>query len=268
MHSAHRLWLIPFISLLAAGTLQASAWAQSSTKAVPDSFLVGGVASVPEYEGSADRTAVPLLLGRIEFGDRGSLRIAGTTLRYNVLPSTSRWALGPVLGFRAARDEDIKNIAVARLRKIDATAEGGAFVEYALTDLMDSGDRLSVGLDVRGGEGVLWTLSTGYNLAAIGPWRLGVDASLSGGNTRRMTTYFSVDADNSARSGLAQYDAGSGLQQMGLGLNVSRAFAGNWLVAARFSGTRLAGNAADSPIVTRGGRRTSALFGIGIGKSF
>jgi outer membrane scaffolding protein for murein synthesis (MipA/OmpV family) len=154
------------------------------------------------------------------------------------------------------------------LRKVDGTVEAGAFVEYRLTDTLMRGDRLSVGLDVKGGEGNQITWGVLYQGAKAGNFQYGVDLRMTYANDKHMATYFSVDADNSARSGLPTYTASAGLKSTTLGFTGSYDLSPQWTLIARLGFTRLAADAADSPIVRLRGDANSTAVGLAVGYRF
>jgi len=252
------------LALLAAVAAIGSTAAQEG----PRNLLALGVASVPEFEGSADRTAVPFLFGRIDLGSYGSLRLAGAGLQYNVLGDRGAWAFGPSLSYRPARDADVKDPVVQRLREIDATAEAGLFVEYGLRDVLGSGDRLGVGVDVKGNKGGQVGLNANYRAAKIGAFHFGADASVSFANDKYMETYFSVDADNALRSGLPQYSASGGAKSVSLGLTATYDLTREWVLLGRVGFSRLLGDARDSPIVRLRGDENAVLAGVAVGYRF
>ena len=79
-----------------------------------------------------------------------------------------------------------------------------------------------------------------------------------------MKTFYGIDAAQSAQSGLAQYEAGSGFKHVGASLmadySINRERAG--FASLRYK--RLVGDAADSPIVANFGDRDQVSAGIGI----
>jgi outer membrane protein len=221
-----------------------------------------GAISVPDFEGSADSAVRPLLLGRLDLGRYGSLRLTGLSVQHNVMGPKSPWALGPVVSMRPARDDGVDDVVVRKLRKVDGTAEAGFFVEYGFMDTLTSGDRLSVGLEAKGGKGTQVTWSATYQGAKMGAFQYGFDLRSTYANDKYMDKYFSVDADNSQRSGLPVYKAGGGVKSMSLGLTGSYDLSRQWALIGRASVSRLAGDASDSPIVRFRGDKSSTSVGI------
>jgi outer membrane protein len=234
----------------------------------PRNVLGLGAISVPDFEGSADSAVRPLLLGRLDLGSYGSLRLSGLSVQYNIMGPKSPWALGPVVSMRPARDDGVDDVVVRKLRKVDGTAEAGFFVEYGFMDTLSAGDRLSVGLEARGGKGTQVTWSARYQGAKMGAFQYSFDLSSTHANDKYMDTYFSVDADNSQRSGLPVYKAGGGMKSTSLGLTGSYDLSRQWALIGRASVSRLAGDAADSPIVRLRGDNSANSIGIAVAYRF
>jgi outer membrane protein len=258
-------------SSLARGLLLLTA-ALSGTAALaqeaPRDFLGIGVISIPEFEGSADKRAAPFIVGRIDFGSAGSLRLNGLTAQYNLLSGKSAWAAGPLLALRPQRDADVTDAVVQKLREVDAALELGAFVEYGWLDAVASGDRFSLGIEARGGKGALMSLTSQYRAPRMGAWQFGADARLDYANDKHMETYFSVDADNSARSGLPVYAAAGGAKSASLGFTGTYDLDRDWMLIGRLGFSRLLGDAKDSPIVQERGQSGAVSLGLAVGYRF
>jgi MipA family protein len=240
----------------------------ASAQEAPRNLLGLGAISVAEFEGSSDKAVRPLLLGRLDLGRYGSLRLAGLSLQHNLMGPQSRWAFGPVLGLRAARDDGVDDPIVRRLREVEATVEAGLFVEYGFTDTLAPGDRLSVGLEAKGGRGnqLIWGAS--YQAPKVGAFQFGVDVRASYANDKYMDTYFSVDGNNSARSGLPTYVASAGLKSTAVGFTGTYDLSPQWALIGRVGVSRLGGDASDSPIVRLRGNTNATSVGLAIGYRF
>ena len=260
--------MTPKIPSALALSLLCLALAPAAAQDGPRNLLALGAIAVPDYEGSADKAAAPLLLGRLDLGSYGSLRLAGAGLHYNLLGPKSRWALGPVLSFRAARDADVDDAVVQRLREVEAATEFGFFIEYGLADTFSQGDRLAFGLEAKGGKGSQFSLGLSYQAARRSGLQLGFDARAVFANDRYMDTYFSVDSDNSLRSGLPGYAATSGLKSISLGINASYDLSNEWTLIGRVGFSRLLSDARDSPIVQQRGDANATSAGLAVGYRF
>jgi outer membrane protein len=254
----------PLLALSLLGAALSPALAQEG----PRNLLAVGAISVPDFEGSADKAAAPLLLGRLDLGRYGSLRLAGAGLQHNLAGPKSAWAFGPTLSFRAARDADVEDAVVQRLREVEAATEFGFFVEYGVTDALATGDRFAVGAEAKGGKGNQFSLGVSYQPARLGGVQIGVDARAVFANDKYMDSYFSVDADNSARSGLPGYTASSGIKNINLGFTASYDITGQWTLIGRVGVSRLMGDARDSPIVQLRGDVNAVSAGLALGYRF
>jgi MipA family protein len=262
--------LTAIAALLAGGVLTCSAtsvWAQSDKQAPPN-FLALGVAVVPEFEGSSERSAVPALIGRFKIGAT-TLQLLGNRVQWNLLPANSPWAVGPVLGLRSARDEDVDDAVTKRLRPVDASAGAGVFGEYTWRGLIDGSDSLTAGVELLGGKaGSRTQASLGYQWQAAGGLRFNVSTHVGASSSKYQRTYFDVDADNALRSGLPRYSGERGVDEVGLALGASYDVSREWLLIGRVQVARLVGDAADSPIVKLRGSRNQGGLVLAVGRSF
>jgi outer membrane protein len=173
-----------------------------------------------------------------------------------------------VLSFRAARDADVDDAVVQRLREVESATEFGFFVQYSFADNFEKGDRLAFGLEAKGGQGNQVSLGLSYQAAKIAGLQYGFDARAVFANDRYMDSYFSVDSDNSARSGLPVYTATSGLKSISLGFNASYDLNQEWTLIGRVGFSRLTGDARDSPIVQLRGDVNAVSAGLAVGYRF
>lgn len=262
--------LTALAALLAGGFLiggTTSAWAQSDKQTSPN-FLALGVAVVPQFEGSSDRSAAPALIGSFTIGST-TLRLLGNSAQWNLLPESSPWAVGPVLSLRSARDDDVDDVVVKRLRPIDASAGAGVFGEYRWRGLVEAGDSLTAGVELQGGKGGARSqASLGYQWQAASGLRLNVGTHVGAASTKYQRTYFDVDADNATRAGLPRYNGKRGVDEAGLAVGASYEVWTDWQLIGRVQATRLVGDAADSPIVRLRGSRNQRSLVLAVGRSF
>ncbi|MCA3237684.1 MAG: MipA/OmpV family protein [Curvibacter sp.] len=261
---AVRYALARSLLLLASAVTGTAALAQGA----PRDFLGVGAISLPEFQGSADRGVAPFVVGRFDFGDAGSLRLNGVSAQYNLLSAKSAWAAGPLVALRPARDDGVTDEVVKKLRKVDATAELGAFVQRGWENVAGRGDSLALGVEARGGKGTQVSLTSLYRAPRSGALQLGADARVDFADDKHMQTYFSVDADNSTRSGLPVYAAGSGAKSASLGFTGMYDLNRDWMLIGRLGYSRLLGDAKDSPIVQRRGEAGAVSLGLAVGYRF
>lgn len=231
-------------------SLPTSLWAADVT-------VGAGLAAVPDYEGSEDFTATPLLMVTAKWEEGYSIKFLGNKLRANVLPDNT-WSAGPVLQYRAKRNSDVSNNKVSKMKKIDATIEAGVFGGFkaegwdsSLQWVTDTSDKH---------DGYLTTFDAGYTFPASGlVSRVGISTTYA--DKDYMDTYFSVDSDNAARSGLKKYKADSGLKDFGINLTTNYAINDSWGVTGLVGYTVLLNDAKDSPVVDDEGNSNQFMLG-------
>jgi len=74
-----------------------------------------------------------------------------------------------------------------------------------------------------------------------------------------MSEFFSVNAEDAARSGLKQEDADSGIKDIGVSGDITYSFTESWSVTGLAAYNRLLGDAEDSPVTETVVTRTSCL---------
>ena len=229
--------------LLAAVCLMAPA-AQAA-----DVSVGGGIGIAPDYEGSSDYQAVPVPFADIKFGNGMYVKLLGLNLRANLIPS-DLWRFGPVYNYRAKRS-DVENDQVDDMKSVSDANELGIFggFEYNnwfvfLEFLGDTGEAY---------DGWYSTLKGGYNWIINNSWALSIGASTTYADDDYMQTYFGVTAGDAARSGLAPYDADSGIKDVAIDLAVNWTITQSWSAKGITSYTQLVGDADDdSPVVDEG----------------
>ena len=121
--------------------------------------------------------------------------------------------------------------------------------------------RASAGSDISGND-----QGTIARFDAIARFRPSERLTLSAGpgitwaDSEYTRTFFGVDADQSARSGLPQYEAKSGLNSARFSLGATYQITGDWSAGAFFTAARLQGDAADSPVTQDKSQNSAAAF--------
>jgi len=222
-------------------------------------YTVGaGVALVPDYEGSDEMTGAPALLFSAQWEQGYFIKFAGNSMRGNVLPNKN-WNFGPVLQFRATRDDDVDNKQVARMREIDSTVEAGVFFGFN-NDAWDASVQWVADTSDKH-DGSLAKVIAGYSCKRPGlVTRLGISTTYA--DDDYMNTYFSVDANNSARSGLAEYKAEAEIKDIGVDVSVMYSINDNWGVMGMLGYATLLGDAKDSPVVDVAGSDSQVTAGL------
>jgi outer membrane protein len=224
--------------------------------------LGAGVAQLPEYPGSDEnRTqALPLVSARYKRFFLGGAPGSGSPGGLGAyLYESDKWSLGAVVS-PDARDPR-KESDDARLRglgDIDSTVRAGLFTSYrmgwltlkasALTDVADKDQGTIANLDAEltyrpfpklvlsGGPGVSWS------------------------DKKYMQTFFGIDNEQAARSGLAPYTPGDGVNVVRLSFGAQYLLTPHWFLGARVTAARLQGDAADSAIVVEKNQNLYAMF--------
>ncbi len=221
-----------------------------------DFSVGGGIGFAPDYEGSDYYEAVPVPYFNVNYNHGMFVKLLGLNLRANLIPEKT-WNLGPVYNYRAERD-NVGNNRVDRMRDVSDAHEVGAFCGFTINNWFVSLEFLTDLGEAHGG----WysKLKGGYNWIISNSWALSIGASTTYADDDYMQTYFGVTAADAARSGLNQYEADSGIKDVGIDLGLNWMITQNWSAKGLASYTQLVGDADDSsPVVDEGSE--SQFFG-------
>jgi MipA family protein len=204
--------------------------------------LGAGIGVRPRFEGSDNYRAglvpiVHLAYGPVFFGLGG----LGVNLYRD-----ARWRFGASVSFGGGRKEST-DPRLQGLGDVDRTVLAGAFAVYAnrgvlarahlTTDIGGNGQGSVARFDLfgrfPGGERLVFFAGPG----------------LTWSDRRHMQTYFGVTAEQSARSGLPQFDAGAGIDNVRLSAGAAYRIDARWRLVGLYSLARLEGDAAASPII-------------------
>jgi len=161
--------------------------------------------------------------------------------------NTNGFTAGPYINYLQGRTA---NGSLRGLRNVSDMAEIGGFVQYAPVDFWRV--YAQVGQAVGGGHdqsGVLGKLGgeLGYPLGSGIIGSTGLMAHFA--DARQTQTYFGVDANESAASGIRAYNASAGFQIMTLTQSFEFPLASHWSLLTSASWVHLVGSAANSTIV-------------------
>lgn len=260
-----------FGALLCALSLTASplpAWAEEGEWS---GSLAGGIGAQPEFLGSNDFEPTPYVAGHIAY-DRYFLQAQGKELSLGV-NLTPGLAMGAMLDVTSGRDDSIKNERVGRLAEIDDAIEVGGFVSYSWHGVLSTWDELTLDatylFDVSDThEGTIGSAGLSYGRTLGSRWSIGGGVRLTYVDEDYGRTYFGITPEGSAASGLAAFNAGSGIRDVGFGLQLGYAINENWSVELLGSYKQLLGDAKDSPIVDQEGSASQVSGAIAIGYRF
>ena len=221
--------------------------------------LVGlGAGAAPDYEGSDDTTGVPMFMFQHNYDSGRFVKLMGPNLKVNLL-ADKQFSLGPVLNYRAERD-DVDNNRVDRMDKIDAAFEAGVFGGVNIDNLLFGLELLADVSDEH--DGYLVQANAGYRWKAMPELTLTPGVFLTYADDDYMDTYFGVNPGNKGNSGLPNYSADSGLKDVGINLVAHYTPWEKWGIMGLFSYKTLLNDAKDSPIVDDEGNDKQFMFGL------
>ena len=231
--------------------------------------LGGGVGVAPRYSGS-DKSRVTAAQV-VDYAMENGFFIS-TTRGLGYGNRVGNLDYSAALSYRAGRkDRDVSSDSIASgsdyLRGM-GDVKGSAVVVpglgYRITDWLNVQLQAEVPVSERdNGEAVHFGIASplytspenSVTLALTGSW----------GSSKYMQTYYGVSAAQSAASGFARNDAGSGIYAYSLNLDWTHKLTSRWSLLAAAGVTQLTGEAGDSPIVQR---KTSPVGSLKVTYSF
>lgn len=234
---------------------------------MPEGNLVAiGVGAYPDYLGSNDYSIGAIPLAHYQFWGKRDITLLGNTLNVNLL-DVSGWRFGPSGMIRFGRS-DVKDDVVSRVHEVDPSIELGLFVGYTWADPDDPRKRVGTRAwalwdvtDTHGG----WTAGA----SVFGAYPVLRALTLAGGigttygSGSYMTTYFGVTPADTLASGLPTYRPDAGFRDVRAWLSALVHLSPRWSLGAGVLYSRLADEAAQSPIVSERGSRSQWIYGIG-----
>ena len=236
---------------------------QKATQSNWSLSLGGGIAVVPEFEGSDKYEASALPLIEVGYADRVFLSSTKGLGLYVFKQPT--WNAGVVANYNFGRKEKDSDL-LKGMGDIDGGAELGGFVEWAP-------EPFSVMLQVTQGtgdvQGTRATLSLGHKLALSDRLQWGNSVSTTFASSRYNDTFFGISKKQSenSRYRYKEYNAGSGIKDAAFSTEITWAITDNISMIALGQYTRLTGPAADSPLVEKGSKN-QFMAGLGFVYSF
>ncbi len=266
-----RLGAVFALALCPGAVIPGTALAQEA-RSQPPSFIVGGVAALPEFEGSDAFRVVPLVVSNFNLlGARVEAEgIQG--INVDVIPHPV-WRAGPSLGAALPRDDNADDPRIQLLPEVSFSVEAGGFVgfETAVGGLPEgrvSGE-IAVRHDVAGGhQGLIVKADLDYFFAATDRLRFSVGTNATYANQDFFDSFFTVTPEASLASGLAAFEADAGLKDVGVEANMILSFSPRYAVFVRGAYNRLLDDAADSPVVDVAGDANQVFIGGGLFYSF
>ncbi len=225
-------------------------------------FSLGAIVGFkPDYEGSDDYEFA--WAPDIKISWRDIIVFRGKSLR--VVYRNDRLKAGALVAAEGGRDEDDNN-ALRGLGDVDSGVAVGGFLDYKLIK------RITVQSEFRhevagGHGGALLDLGINFKLPLDKPWARAYFGTTIASDDY-MEEFFSVNATQSANSGIAQYDADGGVKSFTFSLASGYDITENWVIGATVVYSRLTGDAGDSPIVESRGSKDQFTTGIGLSYQF
>jgi outer membrane protein len=191
------------------------------------------------------------------------------------LPSDSfGWALAEGHNYRigvagsyvAERKTGDDRDALRGLREIDTSYQAGGFLEYyPVPNLRTRAELLQ---NFGGNDGFVANLSADLLLRTDSRTLFNFGPRLKLASDGYVDNYFSISADEAARTGLKEFKAGGGLNEAGVGAGVRYQLSQDWSARGYVEYRALVGDAADSEIVKKRGSENQLEGGIGFAYSF
>ena len=240
-------WALGLATALLAGA--SGAWAQDF-----DSVRLGGapreggraggvVFSGPAYKGSDERKAALLPVVEYRWAN-GFFAGVGSGLGYEFLRGE-----GTVAGVRLTPDmgrKESRSDALRGMGDIGARPEIGVYLNHAFAPF-----GVGVSTNVRygaGGNGLLADVGVAWGLPLAPTVRLRLGAAATLANGAYMQKFFGVTAEQSATSGYAVTEASAGVRDARATVGVLWAISPKLAMTAGLTASRLAGDAANSPL--------------------
>ena len=217
-----------------------------------------GAIFAPEYEGSDRYDLMPAPIIDLSWRDRIFLSFGA--LRADLSP-LENLSFGPLLTYDPGRENDDSR-DLRGTGNVGDTFEGGFFITYEhgpfeLSNVL----RTALG---GGHEGTVISPSVAYNMEVTSKLGVSLEVGATWADDNYNSTFFGIDARQSARSGLRRFDADAGFKNVDISLSGRYAITDHWGFIASAGYSRLVGDAADSPLVDDRGSRNQGqvLFGM------
>jgi MipA family protein len=256
---------------LFAGVLQVSV-ARAGEEPAPSTgsgtiVTLGGYGIMsPKFEGAkSNELSFRPIIGWRSVTDREWLDMPNDGLDYELI-ETDNFRAGVVGNLRWQRDTNSLVRGFKHGRSIDLSIEAGGFAEYWPALWLRT--RAEVRAAVLGADGVVADLSVDVVLHPAPKWTLTAGPRLSLADQDYMDSYYTVTPAQSAKSGLITYESNAGLRTYGLGASARYKWTDDITSLAFVEYSRLATNAAESPLIDERGSPNQFTFGLGMKYSF
>jgi len=238
---------------------------ENDTSPANNGFIIIGPAITPEYSGSDDYTAVPMIVSQFRFGNI-DIEVEGLDAQATLFHYKG-WDIGVNTSIDTGRDDDVDNDIIALMNEIDTAVNIGIFLAYQRDSYFLHRDELAFTVNTYSDtsdthNGTFITTALSYTLPLYIPWRFEFEVETTYISDSYADTYFGVSASDAISSRLSRYSPESGFRDVTLSTNIGLFFNPTWGIFARISASRLLGDAADSPIIDSGDKN-QYFFGLG-----
>lgn len=226
--------------------------------------LGGSGISAPTFEGSKDNKLFfsPI----ISVGRGGTPRFSSRNDNPSfAIYDTDVLRAGVVGKFVRARDAGTDD-ALRGLSEVKWGAELGGFADVYVTDWMRA--RAEVRQGIRAHDGLVADVAVDAFTDIAPDLRISAGPRLTFATSGYTSTYYGVDAAESAASGLSQYNPDGGVTSYGAGGAITWNATEKITMSAFTEYKRLAGPAADSSLVRQKGSENQLLFGVSASYKF
>jgi outer membrane protein len=201
------------------------------------------------------------------------IRRAGTPERFHSprdgasigIIENGSFRLGPTVKIELPRresdDDDLRGLG-----NVDWTIEAGLFAEYWPLQWLRTRAEVRQGLG--GHHGIVADLTADAVVPVTPKLTLSAGPRVTLVTAAANDPYFSIDAVQSANSGLPIYDAGGGVQSYGFGTQARYQLTPKWETHLFLEYTHLSGDAANSPLVQQRGSAEQVQVGLGASYAF
>jgi len=232
--------------------------AQVAVAADGDHLTFGlGAGIVPRYDGSDEHRVTPIPFLDAQYGLFFARSGEGLGLK---LLQTPQWTAGVGLNWMEGYDKDDVPDGIGKLsdalgvRIFLSTHFSGAIATLSATQAVTKSKR-----------GLLATVRLSYPYDVTDRFKVVPSIAVNWANAKYMNSYFGIDSEQAARSGLSKYHPSAGFKDASLRVGFNYELSKNWNLTGAVGVSRLLGDAVDSPLVKR---QTHVVGALGVTYDF
>lgn len=231
---------------------------QTALAADGDHLTFGlGAGIVPRYDGSDEQRVTPVPFLDAQYGRFFARSGEGLGLK---LLQTPQFTAGVGLNWMKGYDRDDVPDGIGKLsdalgaRIFVSTHFSGAVVTLSATQAVTKSER-----------GLLANARLSYPYDITDRFKVVPGVAINWANAKYMKSYFGIDSEQAARSGLSKYHPSAGFKDASLRVGFNYELSKNWNITGAVGVSRLLGDAADSPLVKR---KTQVIGALGVTYDF